>query len=128
MATALDLKTEGWDHYIEKLSKRPPKPDLSPEQREERKSLLVRVQDAAKMLKSRYGVRRVVLFGSVAHESWFVSSSDVDLAVEGLQGKAYWRAWRDVEEIIGDRPVDFIEIEAAGESLKRSIDGQGIEI
>ena len=128
MATALELKSKGWGRYIDKLSQRPPKPPLSPEQEEERKSLLLRVQQAAEMLKSRYQVSRVVLFGSLAHKSWFISGSDVDLAVEGLKSKEYWQAWRDVEEIIGDKPVDFIEIETAGDSLKRTIDTHGVDI
>ena len=80
------------------------------------------------MLKARFGVRRVVLFGSLAHAAWFVPDSDVDLAVEGLAGDDYWRAWRQIEEIIGDRPVDLIEIEMAGESLRRAIQRYGVEL
>lgn len=128
MVTALELKNKGWQHYIDNLSKRPPKTGLSPEQKQERKELLQRVKLAAEMLKSRYKVRRIILFGSLAHESWFSSGSDVDLAVEGLAGREYWRAWRDVEQIIGDKPVDFIEIETAGDSLKRAIDLHGLDL
>jgi len=80
------------------------------------------------VLKARFGVRRVVLFGSLAHAAWFVPDSDVDLAVEGLAGDDYWRAWRQIEEIIGDRPVDLIEIEMAGESLRRAIQRYGVEL
>jgi hypothetical protein len=49
----------------------------------------------------------------------------VDLAVEGLAGDDYWRAWRMVEEVIGDRLVDLIEIETAGEPLCRAIERLG---
>jgi len=79
-------------------------------------------------LKARFGVRRVVLFGSLAHAAWFVPDSDVDLAVEGLVDGDYWEAWRLVEEVIGDRPVDLIEIERAGESLRRAIERYGVEL
>ncbi|MDL1957975.1 MAG: hypothetical protein LWX01_05510 [Deltaproteobacteria bacterium] len=66
---------------------------------------------------------RVCLFclGSLAHEAWFMPDSDVDLAVEGLVAEAFWQAWRLAEEIIGDRPVDLIEIEAVSESMRRAI-------
>jgi len=57
-----------------------------------------------------------------------VPDSDVDLAVEGLIGEDYWRAWRLAEEIIGDRPVDLIEMETAGESLRRAIQRYGVEL
>ena len=98
------------------------------EERGERARLLARVREAAAVLKARFGVRRVVLFGSLAHGAWFVPDSDVDLAVEGLASIDYWRAWRLVEEIIGDRLVDLIEIEKAGESLRRAIECYGIEL
>ena len=80
------------------------------------------------MLKTRFGARRVILFGSLAHAAWFTPDSDVDLVVEGLAGDAYWQAWRLVEEIIASRPVDLIELETAGESLQRAIRRQGVEL
>jgi len=78
------------------------------------------------MLKTRFGARRVVLFGSLAHAAWFMPDSDVDLAVEGLTGDTYWQAWRLVEEIIHDLSVDLIEIETAGESLRLAIQRYGM--
>ena len=128
MATALELTREGWAPYIAALSRRPAPPELSPEEQRDRKQLLARVRQAAAMLKSRFSARRVVLFGSLAHASWFVRDSDVDLAIEGLASEYYWQAWRLVEEILGDRPVDLIEIETAGESLKRAIERYGVEL
>jgi predicted nucleotidyltransferase len=101
---------------------------LAPAERRERARLLSRVREAAEALKARFGARRVVLFGSLAHAAWFVPDSDVDLAVEGLAGGDYWRAWRLVEEVIGDRLVDLIEIETAGESLRRAIERYGVEL
>jgi predicted nucleotidyltransferase len=101
---------------------------LTPTDRRERVRLLDRVREAADALKARFGARRVVLFGSLAHAAWFIPDSDVDLAVEGLKGDAYWEAWRLTEEVIGDRSVDLIEIEMAGESLRRAIQRYGVEL
>jgi predicted nucleotidyltransferase len=128
MPTALELTRKGWRHYIEAASRRPALPELTPEEKRERKQLLAKIQEVATMLKSRFAVRRVVLFGSLAHTSWFTPGSDVDLAVEGLDTKGYWQAWRLAEEIIGDHPVDFIEIETAMESLKQAIQRYGVEL
>jgi len=53
--------------------------------------------------------------------------SDVDIVVEGLTGRdmatpyPYWEAWRMVEEIIEERPVDLIELETAEEFLREAI-------
>ena len=69
----------------------------------------------------------MVAFGSLAHPAWFRPDSDVDLAVEGLDPRDYWQAWRMVEEIIGDRTGDLVE-EAAGESLRQAIERDGIDL
>ncbi|NVM24554.1 MAG: nucleotidyltransferase domain-containing protein [Desulfobacterales bacterium] len=128
MATALELTREGWVPYIAALSRRPVLPQVSPEEQWERKQLLARIRQAAAMLKSRFAARRVVLFGSLAHASWFVRDSDVDLAIEGPASEDYWQAWRLAEEMLGDHPVDLIEIETGGESLKRAIERYGVEL
>lgn len=95
---------------------------------EERDRLLALVQDAARVLKSRFRVRRVILIGSLANEETFSSRSDVDLAVEGLREDDFWEAWRMVEEIIGDRQVDFVDMENAGESVRQTIQRYGVEL
>lgn len=128
MPTALELGREGWKAYLEVARHRPVPLELTPDERRKRERLLDRIRQAAAGLKARFGARRVVLFGSLAHTAWFMPDSDVDLAVEGLAGKDYWQAWRLAEEIIGDRPVDLIEIETARESLQRAIERYGMEL
>lgn len=93
-----------------------------------RDDLLKRVRSAAATLRTRFGAKRVILFGSLAHEAWYVADSDVDLAVEGLAGDTIWQAWRAVEEIIGDRPVDLVEVETARESLRSAIERTGVPL
>jgi len=128
MPTALELTREEWKHYVKAASRRLEPVAISPEVEEARKQLLTRVHKAAAALKSRFAVRRVILFGSLTHPAWFMLDSDVDLAVGGLDPKGYWQAWRIVEEIVGDRPVDLVEIETARESLRRAIERDGIDL
>jgi predicted nucleotidyltransferase len=128
MPTALDLSREEWKRYIESASRRPDLPALTPEETQEREQLLSRIQKAANELKKQFSVRRVVLFGSLAHRAWFSLDSDVDLAVEGLESASYWKAWGLVENIIDTHPVDLIDIEKAGESLRHTIERHGVEL
>jgi predicted nucleotidyltransferase len=128
MPTALELSRDAWKRYLEAARRRPAPPGLTPDERRARERLLECIREAAVVLKSRFHARRVVLFGSLAHAAWFTPDSDVDLAVEGLSSDDYWRAWRAVEDIIGDRQVDLVEIETVGESLKRSIQRHGVEL
>ena len=128
MPTALELSREEWKRYRGGLTRRAARVGLAESEHAEREQLLHRVRQAAAALKARFDVRRVVLFGSLAHEAWFVSDSDVDLAVEGLRAKDYWRAWRLVEDIVADRPVDLIDMKTATDSLHRAIERQGVEL
>jgi predicted nucleotidyltransferase len=128
MPTALELTPEEWKSYFKALPENPSAPPLPPELQKERMQLLEGVRQAAAMLKTRFGVKRVILFGSLAHESWFFPRSDVDLATVGLRGEHYWQAWKSVEEIIKDRPVDLLEIDDASESLRRAIERSGLEL
>lgn len=128
MPTALELPRAQWKPYIEAARQRPAMPALTPAERQAREQVLERVRKATALLKQRFGVRRTILFGSLAHMAWFRTDSDVDLAVEGLPVDAYWKAWQLLEEFITDRSVDLIEIESAGESLQTAIQRYGIEL
>ena len=128
MPTALELIPKGWRYYIEAAARRPAPPELTQEQEQEREQIVARLREVAAMLKSRFGVRRVILFGSLARKLSFTPGSDVDIAVEGLDTKKYWQAWKLAEEMIGDRPVDFVEIETAKESLKQAVQLYGIDL
>ncbi|MBI5441836.1 MAG: nucleotidyltransferase domain-containing protein, partial [Deltaproteobacteria bacterium] len=69
----------------------------------------------------------VLLFGSLARGGWQASFSDVDVAVEGLKGD-YWEAWGVLEDALGDRRVDLVEIEAARPSLREAIEEEGVAL
>lgn len=126
MPTALELGRDGWKPFLEAARcRRPAHMDL---EHPERQRLLSLVRQVAEALKARFGVKRVVLFGSLAHGAWFAPDSDVDLVVEGLAAEDYWEAWRLAEEIIGDRTVDFIELETAGDSLRKAVERYGVEL
>ncbi len=128
MPTALELSRKEWQSYLEAAARRTPPPPLSPTERRAQESLMRRVKAAADLLKTRFGARRVMLFGSLAHQGWFAPDSDVDLLVEGLAAGDYWQAWRLVEETIADRAVDLIELETASPSLLQSVRRHGVEL
>ena len=128
MPTALELTRGEWQPYIDAARGRPIFRELTPVEQHEREQLLTRIREVATALKARFGIRRVILFGSLANAEWFTPNSDVDLAVEGLTADAFWQAWRLAEEIIGDRKVDLVEVETAKASLLRAIQQHGIEL
>jgi len=128
MATALQLKPHGWQRYVEAARQRPATPTVDAQAGPGREQLLDRIAQAVKRLKQTFPLRRAILFGSLAHQGWFAPDSDVDLAVEGLRASDYWKAWDLLEETLGDRPVDLIELETAGQSLREAVQRYGVEL
>ena len=128
MATALELRRDEWKRYIKSARERSVKRELTSDEKKERERTLRRIRKAAEVLKTRFHAQRVILFGSFAHEAWFMPDSDVDIAVEGLGQTDYFRAWRVAEEVIAERPVDLIEMETASHSLLEAIKRHGVEL
>lgn len=128
MPTALELTREEWKRYRPAADLGLERFEMTAAQREIYDRIMARVRAAAVKLKEDFGVRRVILFGSLAHSAWFRADTDVDMAVEGLDTAEYWEAWRFVEELIADRPVDFIELESASDALRRSIEQFGVDL
>jgi len=127
MGTALNLSEDEYRVYLEATKKRmSSKQDIS--QSKVRERLMEKVKKAAEHLKRKYGVKKVVLFGSLAHGAWFDEFSDIDIAVEGIGEAEYWLAWKEIEEIIKDYAVDLIDILTASDSLRKYIREKGIEI
>ncbi len=128
MPLASQLTSDDLKHYREAARRRSATAVLSPTERAAREALMRRAREAAVLLKGRFGARRVILFGSLAHQAWFTPDSDVDLVVEGLGGSNYWQAWRLAEETMGGREVDLIELEAVSPSLRQAIQRYGVEL
>jgi predicted nucleotidyltransferase len=105
MPIVSELTPDERKRYIEALRNRPPLPEPTPEVKAERERLLVLVHKAADMLKTRFDVKRVILFGSMAEPLLFRLDSDVDIAVEGLKADDYWTAWLEIEQIIKEKSI-----------------------
>ena len=58
----------------------------------------------------------------------FRKGSDVDIAVEGLTVKAYFRALGIVEDILGEVPFDLVDMKEALPSVKKKVEKEGILI
>ncbi len=128
MPTALELPRDKWHVYLKAARQRRQREEISRDEQREREQLLTRVVQATELLKEKFGVRRVILFGSLAHANWFTPTTDIDLAVEGLRHDDFWQAWQFLEEVFPDRRVDLITLETASKSLKAAIKRQGVEL
>ena len=79
----------------------------------------------SQVLKSRYGARRVIPFGSAVGEGLWHERSDLDLAVEGLSSAALWQAARELEAIVPPwLEVDLVPLERVYPEVRARILGE----
>ena len=63
----------------------------------------------AHLLVSQFGAKRVIPFGSVTGVSPWHSRSDIDLAVQGIAPRHFFKAWAALDECLP--PGAFVEID-----------------
>lgn len=81
---------------------------------------------AAALLKSDYGVSRVVLFGSLSRDEPFSFHSDIDLAVWGLDERVYYRAVSRLLDLDPSVSIDLLRAETLNADLLYIIETTGI--
>jgi predicted nucleotidyltransferase len=81
--------------------------------------------EAAVLLKERFRAERVMLFGSLVHGGWFSPSSDVDLAVWGLDPLTYLSAVAQLQDLSPDFKVDLVRMERCNARLEQMILNEG---
>ncbi|MDY7080699.1 MAG: nucleotidyltransferase domain-containing protein [Chloroflexota bacterium] len=83
---------------------------------------------AARLLRDNYGVRRVVVFGSLIHEERFTSWSDVDLAVWDIPWPDYLRALGEVLDLDSEIEVNLVDVGSCRLALQEAIEREGVEL
>lgn len=86
-----------------------------------------KAEQAAAMLKQKYHVQRVILFGSLV-KGTFWEHSDIDMAVCGLDEPYYLDAFWDITQLTYPFNVDLISLEDVSQKLAKKIGREGMEI
>jgi predicted nucleotidyltransferase len=122
--TALELTAEELSKY-----------SLKPKRRQnlaQKKQLMTRAlrqaKSAAALLKREFGATRVVLFGSLAHRSWFTRWSDIDLAAWGIAPGDFYRAVGTISDMPSEFKIDVVDPETCRPAVRAEIDEDGIEL
>ena len=87
------------------------------------RALLKKISDFSHSLAKKYRLRRVYLFGSLA-QGLFLRSSDIDLAVEGMNFRDYLKALSEHRQIKG-RHLDLLHLGLCRPHIKESIVKKG---
>jgi predicted nucleotidyltransferase len=83
---------------------------------------------AAQLLRDRYDVSRVRVFGSLVHEGRFHPSSDIDLAVEGLKPADYWEALTSVMFLDDQISVGMVDRATCRPGIWSVVEEEGIDV
>ena len=123
---AIDISPAKMDEYWRFALEREQRERVALAARRERALALARA--ASELLKRDFGVRRLILFGSLAHGAWFHANSDIDLAVVGLAPDVFWQAWSAVDRLGPDFEINLVAVESASSRLRTEIERYGVEL
>lgn len=82
----------------------------------------------AGLLRNKYQVKKVYIFGSLSDINYFTEWSDIDLAVAGIQSSNFYKAVADVEHFNQEFEIDLIDLSDCSKKIKQSVESFGIEI
>ncbi len=80
---------------------------------------------AAKLLKTEFGAKEVVLFGSLARRGSFSLYSDIDLAVRGIVPEKFFSASAAIERVDVNFQIDLAELETCPPAVLKNIEKDG---
>ncbi len=84
-------------------------------------------RSCARLLVQGFGARKVYLFGSLLDQDLVHDRSDIDLAVEGLEGKLYFTALRDACRLLPPGiELDLVPLEQARLGLAGRVRTEGV--
>jgi len=102
-----------------------PKSLKSKVMRDRKAEALAAAQACAELLKTRFGARRVIIFGSLAGQGPWHGRSDIDLAVEGLAPADYIPALSACWELLPEGiELDLVPLEDAHPEMRAYILGE----
>ena len=119
MEMAIDYAT-GWSRRLL----------VAEERRKKRvKDAAAAAQRCAQLLYDNYGVSKAYLFGSLSKPETFHDGSDIDLAVEGLPPRLYFKAladlWRQLPPAMN---LDLVPFEDADPGLRERLLKEGVAL
>ena len=86
------------------------------------------VYEVAEHLYAQFGTIQVVVFGSLTEPMWFTNKSDIDIAVSGLSGDDYDKAWKVIMDFDSGFKIDIINFDTSKGLFRERIKYQAIPI
>lgn len=99
------------------------------QQREHRLKKAWELVDLSKtVLKEKFGVTKVMVFGSILNENCFNLASDVDIAAWGISPIDTFKAMGELRELDDEIEVNLVDINVCSQQLKKKILQEGQDV
>lgn len=95
---------------------------------ERRKAAWTAAREAAELLRSRYGVTRVLVFGSLVDGRHFGERSDIDLAADGLRPGDHFEALGRLLRLSPDFEFDLVDLSACPPHIRLAALTEGVPL
>jgi predicted nucleotidyltransferase len=100
-------------------------PTPSPVVESGREQALHAAEACTQLLLGRFGVRRVILFGSLAHKAHWHKRSDIDLAAEGLAPEEFFAAYSACRDLLPPGlHLDLVSLESVSPEMRMRVLGE----
>jgi len=90
-----------------------------------RRRAIQTARKAAELLRSKFGARDVMIFGSLARRGGFTPWSDIDLAAKDIPPARFYEAVGVVTGISAEFKIDLVDVESCAPSLRKKIEIEG---
>lgn len=119
------LDTQAYGEYVEAWRGRLAR--QASEQQMRARCLREVARTCAQRLVQDFGARKVYLFGSLLEDDLVHDWSDIDLVVEGLEGRLYFKALRDVGGLLPTGvELDLVLLESSWPGLIERVQAEGV--
>ena len=126
--TALDLTPQEWQAYKPAHSFETRNAAQKLQQKKRREVAWRLARQAAQLLRDKFKADKVVVFGSLTHQSWFNQWSDIDLAAWGIPPDRFYSAVAAITGLSPDFKIDLVDPESCQPMLREVIDQTGLEL
>ena len=126
--TALDLSADALRKYhpLAVIRRRATSEKSEVSQRRRRASVTAR--RASELLRSEFGAKKVIVFGSLARHVGFSPWSDIDIAATGIPPTRFFEAVGVVTGLSAEFKLDLIDLETCLPALHERIVTEGKEL
>lgn len=126
--TALDLSPEELKKYHPREAFRKRRAETRVEVAKRRRRAYAAALKAAELLKTKFGAKEVILFGSLARRGSFTLYSDIDLAERGIPSDSYLTAMDTVLYLDKEFKIDLVELDTCLPAMREEIESEGKRI